>query len=250
MNYQTFLIVCPLVFLAGFVDAIGGGGGLISLPAYLIAGVPAHNAVATNKLSSSIGTTVATGRYIRNGHVDYKLGIPGIIMALIGSQIGARLALLVSDEIFKIIIMFALPVLAIYMLLKKDIQPKDTDKISFKRQLAIVVVVTFAIGMYDGFYGPGTGTFLIIAYTALAKMDVLKAGGNTKLANLTSNISALVVFLMSNNVLMVLGLVASVFGIAGNYLGAGFAMKHGAKGIRYVILVVIALLFVKILFKL
>ena len=247
ITIQTYLIVCPLVFLAGFVDAIGGGGGLISLPAYLIAGLPAHNAVATNKLSSSLGTTVSTARYIKKGHIDYKLGIPGIIASLTGAQIGSRIALLVSDEAFKIILMVILPVLALYILLKKDMQPAKENSLPFKLQLAIVIVATFLIGVYDGFYGPGTGTFLIIAYTALAKMDVLKAGGNTKLSNLTSNISSLVVFLMSGTVIIGLGLAASVFGILGNYLGAGFAIKHGAKGIRYVIIVVIALLFIKIL---
>lgn len=197
LNLQSFFIVCPLVFLAGFIDAIGGGGGFISLPAYLIAGIPPHSAVATNKLSASIGTIVSTGRYITNGYVDYRLGIPGLIMALIGAQIGARLALLVND---------------------------------------------------DDFYGPGTGTFLLITYTVFGKMDVLKAGGNTKLANLASNLSSLLVFILSGNVLITLGLVASVFGVLGNYLGVGFAMKHGAKGIRYVIIIVIALLFIKLLF--
>ncbi len=249
ITLTTFLIVCPLVFLGGFVDAIGGGGGLITLPAYLMAGLPAHNAVATNKLSSSIGTAVATGRYIKNGHVDFKLGIPGIIAALAGAHIGARTALIVDDAIFRMLLIGALPILAAYLLFKKDIQPKAVGDIPFGRQLAIVILVSLVIGTYDGFYGPGTGTFLIIAYTFFAHMDVLKAGGNTKLANLASNVSALAVFLRSGQALMTLGLVAAVFGIAGNYLGAGFAMKHGAKGIRYVVLAVIALLFVKIIFK-
>lgn len=247
MSIMTFIIVCPMVFLAGMVDAIGGGGGLISLPAYLIAGVPAHNAVATNKLSSTTGTVVSTIRYYKNGFADIRLAIPGIIAALLGSQIGARAALIVSAKIFTILLMVMLPVIAIYMLLKKDLQPGEGE-ISRKKQYMIVTIAGVFIGAYDGFYGPGTGTFLILVYTGLAKMDVLTAGGNTKLVNLTSNISSLVVFLLGGVVYIPLGLAAGVFSIAGHYIGAGLAMKNGSRFVRIVILCVIGLLFANILY--
>lgn len=247
MSIMTFIIVCPMVFLAGMVDAIGGGGGLISLPAYLIAGVPAHHAVATNKLSSTTGTVVSTIRYYKNGFADIRLAIPGIIAALLGSQIGARAALIVSAKIFTILLMVLLPVIAIYMLLKKDLQPGEGE-ISRKKQYMIVTIAGVFIGAYDGFYGPGTGTFLILVYTGLAKMDVLTAGGNTKLVNLTSNISSLVVFLLGGVVYIPLGLAAGVFSIAGHYIGAGLAMKNGSRFVRIVILCVIGLLFANILY--
>lgn len=247
MSIMTFIIVCPMVFLAGMVDAIGGGGGLISLPAYLIAGVPAHHAVATNKLSSTTGTVVSTIRYYKNGFADIRLAIPGIIAALLGSQIGARAALIVSAKIFTILLMVLLPVIAIYMLVKKDLQPGEGE-ISRKKQYMIVTIAGVFIGAYDGFYGPGTGTFLILVYTGLAKMDVLTAGGNTKLVNLTSNISSLVVFLLGGVVYIPLGLAAGVFSIAGHYIGAGLAMKNGSRFVRIVILCVIGLLFANILY--
>lgn len=247
LSLTTFLIVCPLVFLAGFVDAIGGGGGLISLPAYLIAGLPPHMAVGTNKLSSSTGTIVSTLRLCLNGHADYYLGIPGIIAALVGSQIGSRLALIVSDHVFKVLLLVLLPVIALYVLLKKDLEPKQGRELSRRKQLFIVVLSTLLIGGYDGFYGPGTGTFLILIYTSIANMDVLTAAGNTKLANLTSNISSVVVFLMNGVVVIPLGLTASVFSIAGHYVGAGVAMKNGKKVVRVVILTVIGLLFIKVM---
>lgn len=250
MGITAFLIVCPMVFLAGMVDAIGGGGGLISLPAYLIAGVPAHNAVATNKLSSAMGTIVSTIRYYKNGYADLKLGIPGILAALLGSQIGARAALLVSARFFSILLIVLLPCIAVYMILKKDLEPKDVNSISRKKQYLIVIIASLFIGAYDGFYGPGTGTFLILIYTSFAKMDVLTAGGNTKLVNLTSNISSLMVFLLGGVVYIPLGLAAGVFSIAGHYIGAGLAMKNGSKFVRIVILIVIGLLFAKILFGL
>lgn len=247
LTWTTFLIVCPLVFLAGFVDAIGGGGGLISLPAYLMAGLPSHMAVATNKFSSTCGTLVSTARYCLKGYADWKLGIPGMIAAVLGAQVGARIALTVSDEVFKIVLLVLLPVIAIYVLLKKDLKNKDSAPMPFKKQLALLVPLTFLIGMYDGFYGPGTGTFLILIYTGLIRMDVLTASANMKLANLASNISALLIFLSEGLVLLPLGLAAAAFSIGGHYLGAGLAIKNGAKIVRYIILGVIALLFLRLI---
>ena len=243
----TYLIVCPMVFLAGFVDAVGGGGGLISLPAYLFAGLPAQSAVATNKLSSSIGTAASTARYLKNGCVDYKLAIPGIAAAVIGAQIGSRLALMVTSNVYKILLMVLVPLVGLYTIFKKDLQPRDPDSIPRWKQYLLVTFTTLVIGVYDGFYGPGTGTFLLLVYTGLCRMDLLKASGNMKLANLSSNISALVVFLMNGVVMLPLGLTASVFSIAGHYIGAGFAIRKGSKFVRIIIICVIALLFVKIL---
>ena len=104
-----YLIVCPLVFLAGFVDSVAGGGGLISLPAYLLAGLPAHFAIGTNKVSSAMGTAVATFRYSRSGYIDWKMGAGCTVFALAGSALGARIALLIDDNVFKIIMLFILP---------------------------------------------------------------------------------------------------------------------------------------------
>lgn len=247
LNWVMFAVVCPLVFLGSFIDAIAGGGGLVTLPAYLMVGLPAHLAVGTNKFSSGIGTAFSTARYCKNGHCDWPLAVPGIAGAFIGAQIGAKIALMVSSDVFRILLLVLIPVLAVYTFLKKDLQPDPEAKISRKLQFVYVSVVSLLIGIYDGFYGPGTGTFLILAYTGLVKMDVLTAGGNTKLANLTSNISALVVFLTNGVVLLPLGAAAAVFSIAGHTIGAGYAMKKGAGVVRYMILVVIGLLFIKVI---
>ena len=116
LNIYTFLIVCPLLFLAGLVDAIGGGGGLISLPAYLLAGVPVHNAIATNKLSSACGTTLATVRFIREGLVNWKLALPTIVFAVAGSSLGANASMATSDGIMEKILFVILPVVAFVVL--------------------------------------------------------------------------------------------------------------------------------------
>lgn len=243
----TYLIVCPLVFLASFVDAIAGGGGLISLPAYLLGGLPAHQAIATNKLSSSLGTVISTVRLIKNKYADILLALPAILAALVGSTIGANLVLHASDRILKGMLLVVLPVVAFYVLRKKNLEPEETKEISRKMQYVVVTVSGLVIGMYDGFYGPGTGTFLLLAFTGLAGLDIRTASGNVKLVNLSSNIAALVTFILAGKIVWGLGLAASAFSIAGHYVGSGMVMKNGTKIVRPVILLVVALLFIKII---
>lgn len=248
LTLQTFLIVCPLVFLASFVDSIAGGGGLISLPAYLLAGVPMHSAVATNKLSSATGTVISTWRLCKNKYVDWILVLPCIVMAVIGSGIGANISLHVSERVLKIILIPVVLVVAFYVMEKKDLDKHSTVTISRKAQMIWCAASALVVGLYDGFYGPGTGTFLLLLFTGLGKMDLRTASGNMKVTNLSSNVSALAVFLINGRAILPLGLAASVFSIAGHYMGSGMVMKNGNKIVRPIILIVITLLFIKIAF--
>ena len=242
MNLHEFFIVCPLVFLAGFVDAIAGGGGLISLPAYMFAGVPVHNAIATNKLSSATGTAVSTWHL-----VDLFL-VPGTVAcAFVGSIAGANLALIISDKVLKTVLVFVLPVVAFCVLRDKDLKPVIPEGFTRKKQYLIMAACSFVIGIYDGFYGPGTGTFLLLTFTKLGRLDMEKATGNVKVVNLTSNISALITFILAGKILWVLGLSASIFSIAGHYLGAHMVVKNGVKVIKPIILLVLVLLMIKII---
>lgn len=245
-----FLIVCPMVFLAGFVDAIAGGGGLISLPAYLLAGIPMHQAIATNKLSSATGTTISTIRYCRNTKVDWSIAGPAIVLSLIGSSIGAKLTMMMPESVLKIVLLVVLPVTAVFVFRKNALVEKQSGSVSHRRMLLITWIAALAIGCYDGFYGPGTGTFLILVMVGLAKMDMMQAAANTKLINLASNISALVAFLIGGKVVLTLGLAASVFSIAGHYTGSSMVMKNGTKIVKPIILVVLVLLFLKVIFDL
>lgn len=248
ITLHTFLIICPFVFLAGLVDSIAGGGGLISLPAYFISGLPTHNAIATNKLSSCIGTAIATFRYGKNKQMDWMLGLPSVLFALIGSTIGANLVLLVDEDIMKYLLVLILPVVAYYVLRGKAFREETAiPLISRKKVYIIAIAASFIIGTYDGFYGPGTGTFLILAYNGLAKMDIKIAAGNTKLINLSSNIAAMVTFLLHGKIVILLGLTAACFSVAGNYIGAGLVLKNGYKIIRPIIIFVLILLFVKVI---
>jgi uncharacterized protein len=246
INLITFLIVCPLVFLAGVIDSIAGGGGLISLPAYLIAGIPPHYALGTNKLSSCIGTFASTARYIKNKSVNYRIGVVSVILALAGSFLGANLALMVSESVIKNLLLFVLPFTAFFVLKNKKTDDNRTP-LSDKLTFLIACAASFVIAIYDGFYGPGTGTFLILCYTVFARMDIKTASGNTKIVNLSSNIAAVITFLLHGKVIFLLGLTAAIFSIAGHYIGSGLVLKKGYKIVKPVMLLVLALLFITIL---
>ena len=244
---QTFLIVCPMLFLAGLVDAIGGGGGLISLPAYLLAGLPIHNAIATNKLSSTCGTALTTVRFIRQGLVNWRIAIPTIFCAIGGSSLGANLSMVVPESVMQTVLFVVLPVVAVIVLSPKTFHDHG-QVLQLDRKLWITAVLSaFLVGVYDGFYGPGTGTFLIIAFTVFAKMDIRTANAQTKVINLTTNITSLTIFLLNGQPVILLGLAAAACNMAGNYVGASLALTKGSKITRPVILLVLGLLFLKVL---
>ena len=247
--WWTVLMVCLGVFCASFMDAIGGGGGIISVPSYLLAGIPAHLALGTNKLSSCIGTVASTVRYVANGYADWGLGIPSIALALVGAHLGTRLQLMMDEQFLKILLLFVLPVIAVVILKQKQLPEQRAEMNEWARR-AIVWSASLVIGAYDGFYGPGTGTFLLLVFCYLAKVDVRTASGNVKLVNLASNVGALATSLVAGKVLIPLGLVSAVFATAGQYLGAGLALKNGSKIVRPVILVVLTLLAGKVLLEL
>lgn len=246
---NIFLIVCPLVFLAGFVDAIGGGGGLISLPAYLIAGLPAHQAIATNKLSSACGTALTTVRFAKQKLIPWPMAVPAIAAALAGSWSGAHLSLIMNVEFLTKILYVILPVTAFFVLRKDVLKEKSEPGGDSRRTVMISVIISFVIGMYDGFYGPGTGTFLIIAFSLFARMDVRSANGLSKAVNLTTNVTSLLVYLHSGQVMITLGLAAAACNMAGNWLGSGMAVRAGTRITRPVILFVLVLLLVRIIFR-
>ena len=237
------------VFAAGFVDGIGGGGGIISVPVYLLAGLPTHFALGTNKMSSCIGTAVSTGRYLKKGYVDWSLALVSIVLAMAGAFLGTGLQLRVDERILKYVLLLVLPLAAAVLLRKKSLPEERGELPLWKRRLA-VWGSSLVVGMYDGFYGPGTGTFLLLAFCTLGRLDVRTASGNVKLVNLSSNLAALMTSLTHGKVLVGVGLIAACFSIAGHYLGSGLAIKNGAKIVRPVILIVILLLAVKIIVEL
>ena len=245
---EMFLIVCPMLFLAGLVDAIGGGGGLISLPAYLLAGLPMHNAIATNKLSSTCGTALTTLRFIREGLVNWKIALPTVLVAMVGSTLGANLSMAMDEGVMEKILFVVLPLVAIVVMNPRLFGDGAVEQAALGPRLWISVTASaFLVGVYDGFYGPGTGTFLIIAFTLFARMDMRSANAQAKVINLTTNITSLAIFLVNGQTVFLLGLAAAACNMAGNFVGSGLALKQGSRVTRPVIILVLVLLFLKVL---
>lgn len=248
-SWTQYLIVCPLIFLGGFVDAIAGGGGLISLPAYLIAGLPVHMSIGTNKISSAMGTTLTTVKFWKQGYIKPRLCLLCAAFALAGSAGGANLALLVDDRVFRIILLGVLPLTALYVFRSKAMDTAGKDPLPPGKTACVACSLALLLGVYDGFYGPGTGTFLLLLLTGLAHMSLNDAAGATKVINLATNIAALVTYLVNGQVLLPLGLTAGLFGIAGNYLGARSFTAKGSKIVKPLIGLVLSVFFVRVVYE-
>ena len=248
MEYLEILaVVCPLVFLGGLIDAVAGGGGLITLPAYLVAGLPPHMASATNKCGNAFGTILSTVRFFRHGDVHLPTAGLGALGALVGAWLGARLNMLVSEQVLYRLMLVIVPVMAVFLLFKRDFGTEDrSGELGNRKLLCLAGLIGLGVGLYDGFFGPGAGTFLMLAFTGLCRFDLLKASGNTKAANSASNIASLITFAMAGKVMWAVGIPAALCGIAGNYVGSGLALKKGAKIIRPMFFVVLALLLLRL----
>ncbi len=248
VSYETFLIILPLVFLGGLIDSIAGGGGLISLPAYLIAGLPTHIALGNNKFSSCWGTLLSTLRYLKHGMIDVRVALTSAVFALLGSFLGTKAVLLLSPDILRYILVFLLPIISLFTILKRDIGVIDNShSLTQTRKIILSIIASLLIGFYDGFFGPGTGSFLILFYAIILHYDFIVANGNTKVINSASNVAAMITFLIHGKVLLVIGIPAAIVGILGNLIGSKFVVKKGVKIIRPVFIFVFLLLFVKIL---
>ena len=225
---QILIVVLPLIFLGGFVDSVAGGGGLITLPAYLMAGIPAHLAMGTNKVVNGTGTALASFKYFRGGKVLLRPAIVSGIGALLGAAIGTKIALLINEDILKIMMLEYTP----------------------QQELTRAALIGLGLGCYDGLIGPGTGTFMIMAFTMALSMDLLTASGCAKIANLCSNVASAVLFIFSGKVWWLLALPAAACNMLGAYCGARYAMKGGSKRVRGMIFVVLGLLFIKMGYEL
>jgi len=247
--WHTYLIVLPLVFFAGLVDSIAGGGGLISLPAYMAAGLPPHLALGNNKFSSSFGTLVATLRYYHGGLIDLKVALVSACFALAGSFAGTKAVLLINPGFLRYVLIVLVPVVTIFTLLNKNLGAhNNSHQTEVRTKFILAAIASAVIGFYDGFFGPGTGAFLILFYTLMLKYDFVTANANTKVVNLASNVAAVITFMAHGKVLYALGIPAAACGIAGNLLGAKMVMSKGARIIRPIFIFVLLLLLAKIVY--
>jgi uncharacterized membrane protein YfcA len=248
ITLQMYLIVLPLVFLAAAVDAIAGGGGLISLPAYTLAGLNYDYASGNNKFSSMFGCLMATIKYYKSGKL---LVVPAVIAAaaaLPGSWRGTRAAMAAGSQAMQVFMVFAIPVVGALVLLNKN--KKDESGPVTRKKNPVCALIGLVIGFYDGFFGPGAGTFLILLFMHLVGMDMVSASATAKPVNLFSNVGALATRIAAGNVLYALALPAMVCSVTGGWLGAKLALTKGAGLIRVMMLVVLALLTVRLALQL
>lgn len=233
MNDLAFHLVLVLLFasfFAGFVDSIAGGGGLITIPVMLIAGIPPLEALATNKLQSQFGSASATIAYARRGHVNLKSQLPMAGMSLIGGAIGATLASLVPAAWLAAAIPFLLIAIAVFFALKPNLN--DIDSHGRITPFVFGLTVVPIVGLYDGIFGPGAGSFYMLGFVLLAGFGMLKATAHTKLINLGSNFGSFLVFAATGAVLWKIGLMMGVGQFLGAQVGSRLAMKNGAKLIK------------------
>jgi uncharacterized membrane protein YfcA len=244
---MTSEILAVLFFgglLAGFVDSIAGGGGLISLPVLLSVGLPPSLALGTNKFQGSFGTLSASYNYIRKGKADLRKSWVGIAFTLTGAVLGAGLIQHLDPSFLKNIIPIMLVVVFVYTLLNKQL--------GFKRQNAVMsqkgffILFGLGLGFYDGFFGPGTGSFWTAALLVLLGYDMTQAAGTTRIMNFTSNIVALCVFILGDNVLYRAGICMAAGQIIGARIGSGLAIQKGARFIRPLFLTVVFLTIVRL----
>ncbi len=239
--FILFLAAC----FAGFVDAIAGGGGLITIPVLLIAGIPPLEAIATNKLQGQFGAASATIAYARKGHVNLRKQMPMALTAMAGGAIGALLASIVPASLLAAAIPFLLIAIALFFAFKPNLA--DIDSHRRVRPFIFGLTAIPLIGLYDGVFGPGAGSFYMLGFVLLAGFGMLKATAHTKLLNFGSNFGSFLVFAVTGSILWKVGLLMGVGQFIGAQIGSGLAMKKGAKIIKPLLIVSCLVLATKLL---
>lgn len=248
MSWETFALLFAAGLASGFIDAIAGGGGLISVPALLAAGLPPQMALGTNKMQSSWGTLVAVRWYAKAGLVSWRQVRLTVLMTFAASCLGTWTVTQVSNELLGAIVPWLLLAVAVYVLLSPGLGKKQS-----RARLGLTAFALAAgalLGFYDGFFGPGTGSFWTIACVSLLGLELTRATAFTKVANLTSNLASLLVFVIAGCVNYPVA--AAMIGgqLVGGRLGAGMAIKHGAGFIRIIFIGVVLAMVAKLLWDL
>lgn len=244
---ETFLLLVFAAFGAGLIDAIAGGGGLITVPALLLGGLDPLSALGTNKLQSLFGSASATISYARRGHVKLGPLLPAAGLSFAGACLGALLATALPLDLLRRLLPFLLIAIAIYFAVKPGLTDIDRERRISPRTFALFFVPL--IGAYDGLFGPGTGSFFMLAFVSLAGYGVLKATAHTKLLNFASNVGGFAVFALVGTIHWKLGLAMGIAQFLGARVGAGVAMRFGASVIRPLLVLVCIALAVRLLWS-
>lgn len=229
---MKLLFLCAAGFFASLVDSIAGGGGIISLPAFLAAGIPPHLALGTNKFSATCGSFTSSIQYFKNGKVNKNLLKYLLPFTLIGAVLGVNTVLAIDTKYLNTIVLVLLLSVGIYSLFSKNIGSEDKFKGLTKRNIFYGILLAISIGFYDGFFGPGTGSFLIFGLIGIFGFDFVKAGGNGKIMNFISNITSLVLFAFNGKIDYSLGIPVAIAMILGAQIGTKLAISKGSKLIK------------------
>ena len=243
----TLLILSVLAFMAGFIDAVVGGGGLIQLPALLVTlpNAPLPTIFGTNKIAALSGTSMAAFQYAKRIRFNVKLLITISVASFIASYFGAKIVSIINPATLKPIILIILIAIAIYTFIKKDLGKVETKQLSLTRQMLFGAVIGLIIGFYDGFFGPGTGSFFVLAFVVILGFEFVQASAYAKIVNCMTNISALIVFIRQGNYIIGIAILMAVFNIAGSVIGSKMALKRGNGFIRVFFLVIVTIMIVR-----
>ena len=246
-NLLTLIILSTLAFIAGFIDAVVGGGGLIQLPALLVTlpDSPLPTIFGTNKIAALSGTSMAAFQYARRIRFNIKLLITISAASFIASFFGARIVSIIHPSTLKPIILIILIVIAIYTFLRKDLGRVATKQLTLSRQIAFGAVIGLVIGFYDGFFGPGTGSFFVLAFVVILGFEFVQASAYAKIVNCMTNLSALIVFIRQGNFILGIAILMAVFNITGSILGSKMALKKGNSFIRIFFLIIVTIMIIR-----
>lgn len=247
LDLATLVILALVGLVAGTVDSIAGGGGLITVPALLATGLPPATALGTNKLQSCFGSFAATRYFLKRGLIDLKQMRLAILCTFIGSALGTILVQKIDPGILSKLLPFLLAGFAVYFLFSPRI--KDEDSQRRLSDAAFGLLFGTSIGFYDGFFGPGTGSFFAIAFVSLAGFGMAKATANTKLLNFTSNIASLLFFTMGGHVAWGIGLTMAIGQFIGGRIGSGLVVSKGVKLIRPLLVSVCIIMCARLLWQ-
>lgn len=243
-----FLALGLAALFAGFVDSIVGGGGLIQLPALFTAfpGTAPATLFGTNKLASIVGTGTAAFQYSRRVAIPWAVAGPGAVAALVGAWYGAKAVAYLDPSILRPLILVLLIVVAIYTFMRKELGALSTEPEHGRRSVVLAIAIGAVIGFYDGFFGPGTGSFLIFLFIRLLGMDFLRASVSAKILNVATNLAAIAFFAGNVELMWKLAVVMAVCNLAGSILGSRMALKHGTGFVRKMFLGVVLVLIARL----
>lgn len=261
VEIYKLIIICPLIFIASVIDAIVGSGSIISVPTYLVAGLPAHYAYGTHKFVTFWGMLVSSIRYIKNKNYELKLVIIFSILCMLGTYIGSKVILCINDIYLRYLLIFLISIFFIFSVIKKYLKSKkqniknkkerakERKSLSPKKRLVLALIIGLIIGIYGGTIGVGTTSILILIFIKIFNVDQVKASGSARIINCSLNLIAMITFLINRKVMFIIAIPATISSMLGNYVGAGLAMKKMNKIIEPLLKIIFVVLFIELIIE-